>query len=89
MALVAKPDETRLVPTPRESKVERAWVAERWGTRYLFIGPTPVPFLYHSVEATDWEAAIGVVVKRWNDCPRPRRDFWYGVEGRYMRGGEK
>jgi len=62
------------------------WVAERWGRRYLFIGPLPGRTLFYSDEHDTWDAAILEARRRWNAMDTVRRANWYGPQGRYTLG---
>lgn len=74
-------DETRLVSLNDGSS--RVWTAERWGDRYLFIGPRPGTTIFHSVKARSWDEASNDARLRWEQADATRRDKWYGHAGKY------
>lgn len=65
----------------------RQWRGERWGGRYLFIGPLPGKHLWHSVEARSWIEASNDARLRWEKADPVKRNIWYGPAGRFTQSG--
>jgi len=79
-----RPDEVKRIVTDMTRPGSPCWTVERWGIRFLFIGPEPGKFLFVSVEASDWAHAVQLARTKWNSGATHKwRDTWYGVDGRF------
>lgn len=77
------PDEFKHIPL--NDGTMRSWRGERWGKRYLFIGPLPGRQMWHSVEASNWDEAANDARLRWSKADTTRRDIWYGPSGKFTQ----
>lgn len=82
-----QPDAVKLVPVEMGSRGP-CWRVERWGGRYLFIGPEPGLALFTSLGAPGWDDAVMQARRRWNEMDSKRRATWYGPRGRFTHLGK-
>jgi hypothetical protein len=61
------------------------WRVEHPRGRYLFIGPEPGKMLFTSLQAANWDSALGLARKLWFEMDPAKRDAWYGPKGKYAK----
>jgi hypothetical protein len=79
--LATGPDEAKWVPVDKQSSRSRKWRVERYGSRYLFIGPAPSGILFWSCSAPNWREAAEKVRARWSKMDNHVRKVYYGAGG--------
>lgn len=90
--MITGPESKSIVIDPRRPHAPgNRWHAERYGGRYLFMGPAPGSMLFTSMPAVSWRSAIDKAREAWHAMDPITRGVWYGPEGKYARlagGGE-